>query len=520
MNQRYMSDQFSGSEFFMDYKGCLYYISSYPYSCWLVPLTISPFYRMDPLVIYAITAGSIFTVLLLIRTISLLAGYGYLFSLIMSQHLTLLFVIYRHWFLGPWTRAGVFLHLLYTIINIFLLFFRIKLLTSAGRRAGELALVNLIFPLSTIHLAYLADLLSIKWNTCRKIHQATGWMAIALLSFHIITAVQGQGFTFPLHEQQNLFTMLAAISLGALALHSIPWTWQHLLLQSASSKIYLFITVGTFVLTFLLELITLLYNNGLFAGNSTLRAIMSFSAMESKEGLVVNAVYIRVLLPRRVKVQAGQYINLWMPAVSLYSWMQTHPFMVMSWSKDKQDTVELLVKPCSSFTAGLLYHAPAAAGSLVSFLALFTSPHGVSEKVSNYKSILLLASGSGIAIAIPYLKKMIYGYNTCTSQVRWLHLVWQVESVDKMTPVLSLINNLLKDDIMDNSYILYISIYIHDSIKQNRLPFSRHKRVYIYQEVSGNQVKRLPNTWDQQGRTLVMGEVPNFPCKIRADRPG
>ncbi|KAJ5276525.1 uncharacterized protein N7525_002882 [Penicillium rubens] len=493
---------------------------------------------MDPLVIYAITAGGIFAVLLLIRTISLLAGCGHLFSLIVSQHLTLPFVIRRHRFLGPWTRAGVFLHLSYAAINIFLLFFRIKSLTGAGRRAGELALVNLIFPLSTIHLAYLADLLGIKWNSCRKIHRATGWMAVALLSFHIIAAVQGQGFTFPLREQQNLFTMLAAISLGALALHSIPWfrqwsyevflrghqilaglfvygTWQHLPLQSASSKIYLFVAVGTFVLTFLLELITLLYNNGLFAGNGTPRAIVSFSAMESKEGLVVNAVHIRVLLPRRVKVQAGQYINLWMPSVSLCSWMQTHPFTVTSWSKGKQDTVELLVKPCSGFTADLLRHAPAAAGSSVSFLALFTGPHGVSEKVSNYESILLLASGSGIAVAIPYLKKMIYGYNTCTSQVRRLHLVWQVESVDKMTPALSLINNLLKDDIMDDGYILHISIYVSDGIEQNGLPFGRHKRVYIYQEVpdwqsiisleaSGNQVERLPNTWDEQGRTLVM----------------
>lgn len=183
-------------------------MSSYPYSCFLVPLTVSPFRRMDPLVIYAITAGGIFAVLLSIRTISLLAGCGHLFSLIVSQHLTLPFAIRRHRFLGPWTRAGVFLHLSYAAINIFLLFFRIKSLTGAGRRAGELALVNLIFPLSTIHLAYLADLLGIKWNSCRKIHRATGWMAVALLSFHIITAVQGQGFTFPLREQQNLFTML------------------------------------------------------------------------------------------------------------------------------------------------------------------------------------------------------------------------------------------------------------------------------------------------------------------------
>jgi hypothetical protein len=115
--------------------------------------------------------------------------------------------------------------------------------------------------------------------------------------------------------------------------------------------------------------------------------------------------------------------------------------------------MELLVQPCRGLTADILRYVPAAAGSSISFLALFTGPHGTSEDVSQYESILLLASGSGIAVALPYLKKMIYGYNTCTSQVRRLHLVWQVESVDKMSAALTLINKLLKDDIIDDGYV-------------------------------------------------------------------
>lgn len=72
----------------------------------------------------------------------------------------------------------------------------------------------------------------------------------------------------------------------------------------------------------------------------------------------------------------------------------------------------------------LLCYAPVAAQSLISFLALFTGPYGMSEDVSHYESVLVIASGFGIAVAVPYLKKMIYGYNTCTSQVRCLYLVW------------------------------------------------------------------------------------------------
>ncbi|KAH3438007.1 hypothetical protein KXW39_000827 [Aspergillus fumigatus] len=357
------------------------------------------------------------------------------------------------------------------------------------------------------------------WSTCRKIHCVTGWMAVTLLSFHIVVAVQAREFAFPLSEQPHLFAMLAAISLAVLALLSIPW-FRHWSYETFLRGHQILAGVSVYGIWKHLpsrsQLIILLYRNGLFAGRGSPRAIVSFSASESKEeGTVVKAAHVRVLLPRPVKLEPGQYINLWMPSVSLWSWMQTHPFTVTSWSKGAQDTIELLVKPRSGLTADLLRHADVAAGSSISFLAVFTGPHGVSEEVSYYESVLVLASGSGIATAIPYLKKMIYGYNTCTSQVRRLHLVWQVESVGEMTAALALLNNLLKDDIMDEGYILHISIYVRNGLEQNKLPFGRHERVYLYQgvpdyqniiplEASGGQIERLPNTGDEQGRTLVM----------------
>lgn len=93
--------------------------------------------------------------------------------------------------------------------------------------------------------------------------------------------------------------------------------------------------------------------------------------------------------------------------------------------------MELLIQPRRGLSAELIRHASVAAENLVSFLALFTGPHGMSEDVSQYESALLITSGFGVAAAIPYLKKMIYGYNTCTLQIRRLHLVWQVKSIGK-----------------------------------------------------------------------------------------
>ncbi|PYH50478.1 uncharacterized protein BO96DRAFT_352465, partial [Aspergillus niger CBS 101883] len=140
--------------------------------------------------------------------ISILANWTNLFSVLVSRHLTIPYIVHRSRRWGPWSRASVILHVIYAATNVFLILFRITSLTSAGRRAGELALINLIIPLSATHRSFLADLLGIKWNTYCGIHRATGRMTIILLSFHIIAMVQDQQFSFPLDQSRNMFTLI------------------------------------------------------------------------------------------------------------------------------------------------------------------------------------------------------------------------------------------------------------------------------------------------------------------------
>lgn len=116
---------------------------------------------MDVLDIYAIAAGGIFLAFFMIQTRSVLINWIESFSVLLSRHLTLPVLIYRYRIFGLWTRSGVLVHLIFVTINITLLFFRTDSLTRASRRAGELALINIIFPLAAIHLGYLANLLSI-----------------------------------------------------------------------------------------------------------------------------------------------------------------------------------------------------------------------------------------------------------------------------------------------------------------------------------------------------------------------
>jgi NAD(P)H-flavin reductase len=140
-------------------------------------------------------------------------------------------------------------------------------------------------------------------------------------------------------------------------------------------------------------------------------------------------IRICLYLPRPISVRAGQYINLWLPSVSLWSWAQTHPFIVTSWSLGKYGMLEMLVEPRQGLTKTLARRAKLMGRDGFSCLALYSGPHGLTESVDNYESVLLVASGAGIAAVIPYVKYLIHGYNTCTSHVRRVHLVWQVVSL-------------------------------------------------------------------------------------------
>ncbi|KAL4934190.1 uncharacterized protein BDV17DRAFT_2575 [Aspergillus undulatus] len=71
---------------------------------------------------------------------------------------------------------------------------------------------------------------------------------------------------------------------------------------------------------------------------------------------------------------------------------------------------------------------------------------------------------------------MTYGCNTCTSQVRRVHLVWQVESKGVATSAQEQLNQLLEDDTMDDGYILHISIYVAHDLKQHKQSFGELER--------------------------------------------
>ncbi|KAH8430999.1 NADPH oxidase family protein [Aspergillus melleus] len=187
----------------------------------------------------------------------------------------------------------------------------------------------------------------------------------------------------------------------------------------------------------------------------------------------------------------------------------------MSWSDVRRGSMELLVQPRGGLTAELSRYASMVVDKSVVFPVLFSGPHGTSKPVDRFGGILIVVSGFGVASAIPYSKKIICGHLTCTSQVRRLHLVWQVDMIDEIKIAEESLNNILKDDIMEKGYILAISIYVKTGFGHNQLPFGNNNRVCLYTgipepqaivlgEMSAVWMTRSSNQRVAKGQLLVM----------------
>jgi len=165
---------------------------------------------MDASQVYGIVIGGIFCVLLLINGRPLIARLVRYFSPLISKHLIYRYVLRRHRFLGPWSRADALVQLIYIAGNVFCFSFRASTILQAGLRAGTLSVINLIPLFAGPHLNTLADLLGVSLNMFRQIHRSAGIMAALLTIFHVLVAVASQT-SFALDLPRNLFAVIVRV---------------------------------------------------------------------------------------------------------------------------------------------------------------------------------------------------------------------------------------------------------------------------------------------------------------------
>jgi len=160
--------------------------------------------------IYAIVIGGILVLFVFTNWFRYISQFIRYLLFFMSKHLAYTYLLRRHRFLGPWTRAEVLIQAIYMTTNLFCLFFRVSKLSQASLRAGKLSLINMIPLLAGPHLSFLADILGVSVTSYRSVHRSGGLVSFTLGLCHVIMTAIGGGAS-NLISDQHLFELIVSL---------------------------------------------------------------------------------------------------------------------------------------------------------------------------------------------------------------------------------------------------------------------------------------------------------------------
>ncbi|KAM0147863.1 hypothetical protein ACHAQE_010092 [Botrytis cinerea] len=167
---------------------------------------------------------------------------------------------------------------------------------------------------------------------------------------------------------------------------------------------------------------------------------------------VPQATKIDIKVPRPWKIKAGQYIYLTIPAAGFTSAIQSHPFMIAWWVRNGDGlTISLLVKTRRGFTTQL---SGLAKRPLTAFI---DGPYGIEHELGEFGTVIMFATGIGIAAHMPYIKDLVSGYNSCEVRTHRILLVWQLEMESHQQWVKDWMDEVIE---MDTGRILEIELYV------------------------------------------------------------
>ena len=132
---------------------------------------------------------------------------------------------------------------------------------------------------------------------------------------------------------------------------------------------------------------------------------------------------VSVTLPRTWNFKAGQHVNLCIPSLrgSLLQW---HPFALSSFELVNGSTViRLMIRERKGFTA-VLANKRTPSQDMV---ALIDGPYGREIQLRTYGTVLLFASGIGIAGLLLYAQQTLEQYYAQTTSCRRIFLFWEID---------------------------------------------------------------------------------------------
>jgi len=203
-------------------------------------------------------------------------------------------------------------------------------------------------------------------------------------------------------------SVLAGVIFVAVWLHM----WPRKLLVPPT--IYLLVAACLWVSMHVLRVAHIIYRN--------LRLSRPFSRATIQ--LLPDAALVHVKLSRPWSFQAGQYVYLCIPGVSPSALFQSHPFTVFWWYRDRDDNdiIVLIIEPRRGFTGDLVRRVG------IEMKAFIDGPYGKELDLGLYGTVLLFASGIGIAAQLPYVKQLLEGYHQCEIKTKRIALIWEMDA--------------------------------------------------------------------------------------------
>lgn len=197
-------------------------------------------------------------------------------------------------------------------------------------------------------------------------------------------------------------------------------------------RLYFYISLGIFITTSAYEGVLLLCRNGIIARAKSRRLPRVGEVFKYPGEDESSPVQLTIIPQESLRMKAGQYINLYLPSLGVRPWifMQTHPFVVASWTGKRQTKLELVIKPRRGWTRILQSRAITASGQSGGLgRVLFTGPHGTVVPVDNYEYVSMVASGYGIVAQLPLLERLVQGTLAREVRARRICLVWEFEDI-------------------------------------------------------------------------------------------
>ncbi|KAF2182632.1 hypothetical protein K469DRAFT_669639 [Zopfia rhizophila CBS 207.26] len=368
------------------------------------------------------------------------------------------------------------------------------------KRTALASVINIIPLFFGGRINTIGSFSGIKYEAYARIHRWIGRIAIAECIVHSTLAAASQKSFRSRSQISGLIatSIMATIYLSStkfvrrhfyeafaklhliLAPLAIISIWLHIPSQEylKPPKVYLLITFSLYGAVLASWFVHVTYRN--FRRDTPLNVAEITSTNASTD-----VVTVQLKLSRPWRIRPGQFLYFRLLTARDFAFLQSHPFYICSWDSDTVDTVDtvsLLVEKRHGFTANLL---PGGSQSEYSTMkAIVEGPFGGELRLESYGTVILFATGIGIAAQLPYIRHLLEGHQHREVTAQRIVLFWEIESEVHRYWVGDIMDDLLS---MDVRFILRIKVFI----KGNFIHSNRAGNVYYAPKANRNQPKRL-----------------------------